>query len=172
MPLTGSTGRHPGEPEKRRAHYFRALANWEGEKTGWPGRTWSRQWNWTRGSGCETHSGGVYLRERNQDLARQQIDAALKMAPQDVRVLMLHGGLKMLQKDTRSCRTGLQQDHRDRSGLCTGLRAARPGSEFDGAVARRPWLPSTKHWNSIRMQTDALAWLSATMFGIRSTTRP
>jgi tetratricopeptide (TPR) repeat protein len=42
----------------------------------------------------------VYLRERNQDLAARQIEAALEMLPQDVRALMLHGGLKVLQRDT------------------------------------------------------------------------
>jgi Tfp pilus assembly protein PilF len=41
----------------------------------------------------------IYLRGRNQELARQQIEACLKMEPEDIRVLMLQGKLKILQKD-------------------------------------------------------------------------
>jgi len=40
-----------------------------------------------------------YLRDRNKDLARQQIEAALRSAPEDRRVLMLQGNLKILEGD-------------------------------------------------------------------------
>ncbi len=40
-----------------------------------------------------------YLRDRNKDLARQQIEAALRSAPEDRRVLMLQGNLKILEED-------------------------------------------------------------------------
>jgi len=43
----------------------------------------------------------AYLRERNKELARQQIEAAQKISPQDVRVLSLQGNLKMLEQDGR-----------------------------------------------------------------------
>lgn len=40
-----------------------------------------------------------YLRDRNKDLAGQQIEAALRSAPEDRRVLMLRGNLKILEED-------------------------------------------------------------------------
>jgi tetratricopeptide (TPR) repeat protein len=40
-----------------------------------------------------------YLRDRNKELARQQIEAALRSAPEDRRVLMLQGNLKILEED-------------------------------------------------------------------------
>jgi tetratricopeptide (TPR) repeat protein len=40
-----------------------------------------------------------YLRDRNKDLARQQIEASLRAAPEDRRVLMLQGNLKILDQD-------------------------------------------------------------------------
>ncbi len=42
-----------------------------------------------------------YLNERNADLARQQIDAAMKVAPRNTRVLMHQGSLKVLEKDLK-----------------------------------------------------------------------
>ncbi len=42
-----------------------------------------------------------YLNERNADLARQQIDAAMKIAPRNTRVLMHLGSLKVLEKDMK-----------------------------------------------------------------------
>ncbi|RJR50568.1 MAG: tetratricopeptide repeat protein [Desulfobacteraceae bacterium] len=42
-----------------------------------------------------------YLRERNKELARQQIEAAQKISPADVRVISLMGNLKMLAQDGR-----------------------------------------------------------------------
>jgi tetratricopeptide (TPR) repeat protein len=90
-------------PRNAAAHHFRALAN--------SGRGEDRLAKQDLVKAVDLDPGlldarlilaGVYLRERNQDLAAHQIDAALKMAPQDVRVLMLYGGLKMLQKDTRT----------------------------------------------------------------------
>lgn len=43
----------------------------------------------------------VYLNERNADLARQQIDAAMKIAPRNTRVLMHQGSLKVLERDLK-----------------------------------------------------------------------
>ena len=43
----------------------------------------------------------LYLNERNADLARQQIEAALKIAPRNTRVLMHQGSLKVLEKDLK-----------------------------------------------------------------------
>lgn len=40
-----------------------------------------------------------YLRDKNKDLARQQIDSALRIAPADSRVMMLHGNLKVIEQD-------------------------------------------------------------------------
>jgi tetratricopeptide (TPR) repeat protein len=42
-----------------------------------------------------------YLNERNADLARQQIDAAMKIAPRNTRVLMHQASLKVLEKDLK-----------------------------------------------------------------------
>lgn len=42
-----------------------------------------------------------YLSERNADLARQQIDAAVKIAPRNTRVLMHQASLKVLEKDLK-----------------------------------------------------------------------
>jgi len=42
-----------------------------------------------------------YLNERNADLARQQIDAAMKIAPRNTRVLMHLGSLKVLERDMK-----------------------------------------------------------------------
>jgi tetratricopeptide (TPR) repeat protein len=42
-----------------------------------------------------------YLRDRNADLARQQIDAAVKIAPRNTRVLMHQASLKVLEKDMK-----------------------------------------------------------------------
>ena len=43
----------------------------------------------------------LYLRERNQVLARQQIEAALNLAPRDIRARMLSGNLKILEQDAK-----------------------------------------------------------------------
>jgi len=43
----------------------------------------------------------LYLNERNADLARQQIDAAAKIAPRNTRVLMHQGSLKVLERDLK-----------------------------------------------------------------------
>ena len=40
-----------------------------------------------------------YLRDRNKELARQQIEAILRLDPEDRRVLMLQGNLKILEED-------------------------------------------------------------------------
>jgi len=42
-----------------------------------------------------------YLNERNADLARQQIDAAMKIAPRNTRVLMHQASLKVLERDIK-----------------------------------------------------------------------
>jgi tetratricopeptide (TPR) repeat protein len=42
-----------------------------------------------------------YLNERNADLARQQIEAAMKVAPRNTRVLMHQASLKVLEKDLK-----------------------------------------------------------------------
>jgi tetratricopeptide (TPR) repeat protein len=42
-----------------------------------------------------------YLNDRNVDLARQQIDAAVKIAPRSTRVLMHQASLKVLEKDMK-----------------------------------------------------------------------
>lgn len=42
-----------------------------------------------------------YLNDRNADLARQQIDAAIAIAPRNSRVLMRLGSLKVLEKDMK-----------------------------------------------------------------------
>ncbi|MBP1737710.1 MAG: hypothetical protein H6Q48_3 [Deltaproteobacteria bacterium] len=44
---------------------------------------------------------GFYLKDRRADLARQQIDAAAKMSPQDPLVLMHAGSLKVLEGDLK-----------------------------------------------------------------------
>jgi tetratricopeptide (TPR) repeat protein len=43
-----------------------------------------------------------YLRDRNKDLARQQIEFALKLAPTDMRVISLQGNLKVLENNLRA----------------------------------------------------------------------
>jgi tetratricopeptide (TPR) repeat protein len=43
----------------------------------------------------------LYLKERSADLARQQINAATKIAPRNTRVLMHQGSLKVLEKDLK-----------------------------------------------------------------------
>jgi tetratricopeptide (TPR) repeat protein len=43
----------------------------------------------------------VYLNERNADLARQQIEVAMKIAPRNTRVLMHQASLKVLEKDLK-----------------------------------------------------------------------
>jgi tetratricopeptide (TPR) repeat protein len=50
-----------------------------------------------------------YVRGRNQELARQQIEACLRIAPQDIRVLMLQGNLKALEKDAAGAEKALKQ---------------------------------------------------------------
>jgi tetratricopeptide (TPR) repeat protein len=50
-----------------------------------------------------------YLRGRNQDLARQQIEACSKMAPRDIRVLMLQGNLKILERDAAGAEEKFKQ---------------------------------------------------------------
>ena len=42
-----------------------------------------------------------YLNDRNADLARQQIDAAMTIAPRNTRVLMRLGSLKLLERDMK-----------------------------------------------------------------------
>ena len=42
-----------------------------------------------------------YLRQRNQDLAREQIESSLKLAPKNTRALMLQGNQKLLEGDIR-----------------------------------------------------------------------
>jgi tetratricopeptide (TPR) repeat protein len=44
---------------------------------------------------------GFYLKDRNADLARQQIDAAAKISPYNPRVLMNAGSLKVLEGDLK-----------------------------------------------------------------------
>ena len=44
---------------------------------------------------------GFYLKDRNADLARQQIDAAAKISPKNPHVLMHAGGLKVLEGDLK-----------------------------------------------------------------------
>jgi Tfp pilus assembly protein PilF len=50
-----------------------------------------------------------YVRGRNQELARQQIEACLKIAPRDIRVLMLQGNLKILERDAAGAEKALKQ---------------------------------------------------------------
>ena len=50
-----------------------------------------------------------YLRERNQDLARQQIEAALNLAPGDIRALMLQGNLKILGQDAKGAEAAFKK---------------------------------------------------------------
>jgi tetratricopeptide (TPR) repeat protein len=50
-----------------------------------------------------------YLRDRNKDLARQQIDLAQRIAPQDVRVLTLLGNLKVLEQDIKGAEEAFKQ---------------------------------------------------------------
>ncbi len=42
-----------------------------------------------------------YLNERNADLARQQVDAAVRIAPRNTRVLMHQASLKVLERDIK-----------------------------------------------------------------------
>jgi len=55
-----------------------------------------------------------YLRVRNPDLAREQIAALSEQAPDDVRVLMLQGSLKVLERDPKGAeaayRAALEKD--------------------------------------------------------------
>jgi tetratricopeptide (TPR) repeat protein len=47
----------------------------------------------------------LYLVERKKELARQQIERAQKLAPQDVRTLILQGNLKFLEHDADGAET-------------------------------------------------------------------
>ncbi len=51
----------------------------------------------------------TYLRERNRDLARQQIESAVKLAPRDLRVHILHGNLKLLQQDVKGAEESFEK---------------------------------------------------------------
>jgi tetratricopeptide (TPR) repeat protein len=50
-----------------------------------------------------------YLRSRNKDLAREQIEALSEQAPDNLRVLMLRGGLKVLEKDPKGAEDAYKQ---------------------------------------------------------------
>jgi tetratricopeptide (TPR) repeat protein len=50
-----------------------------------------------------------YLREKNKDLSREQIDEASKLAPLDVRVLMLQGNLEVLEQDVQGAEAAFKQ---------------------------------------------------------------
>jgi tetratricopeptide (TPR) repeat protein len=99
---------------------------------------------------------GVYLREGNQDQAGRQIDAALEMAPRDVRVLMLHGGRKALRGDTRAA----EQIYSEITQINPGYAPAyvQLGLAQNSMGKRQEALASfNKALELDPMQTDALA---------------
>jgi tetratricopeptide (TPR) repeat protein len=51
----------------------------------------------------------TYLRQREKDLARQQITSALQLAPSDPRVLTLQGNLKILEQDAKGAEAAFKQ---------------------------------------------------------------
>jgi tetratricopeptide (TPR) repeat protein len=53
--------------------------------------------------------GETYLRERNEDLAREQIEAALRQAPTNTKVLMLSGNLKILERDAKGAEAAFKK---------------------------------------------------------------
>jgi Tfp pilus assembly protein PilF len=99
-----------------------------------------------------------YVRGRNQELAREQIEACLKMAPRDIRVLMLQGNLKILERDAPGAEEALKQVIKInpeyapayvQMGLLYNLlkRKGDAVSSFKKALEKNP------------RQTDALAFL-------------
>jgi tetratricopeptide (TPR) repeat protein len=56
-----------------------------------------------------------YLREREKNLAREQIDAILKLSPDQVKALMLKGRLEVLEGNTKAAETVFQQVTRVKS---------------------------------------------------------
>jgi len=118
----------------------------------------------------QAHSCGAVLNERNADLARQQIDAALKIAPRNTRVLMHQGSLKVLRKTSKGPR-------RFTAGLSRPMQPMAPAYVQLGliynltTVSRRLSSPSTRPLHSIL--TRQMPWLSSwsLMFATRNTTR-
>jgi tetratricopeptide (TPR) repeat protein len=53
--------------------------------------------------------GELFLRDRNLDLARQQIEPALKQAPKNLKVLSLQGTLKILERDAKGAEAVFQE---------------------------------------------------------------
>jgi tetratricopeptide (TPR) repeat protein len=103
---------------------------------------------------------GVFLRERNQDLAAQQIDAALEIAPQDVRVLMLHGGLKLLQRDPRAAEQVYRKIIETNPGYAPAY--VQLGRTLDVMGKRQEAMASFKQaLERNPMQTDALGLIVA-----------
>ena len=50
-----------------------------------------------------------YLRQRYQDLAREQIESSLKLAPKNIRALMLQGNQKILERDTKGAEAAFKE---------------------------------------------------------------
>jgi tetratricopeptide (TPR) repeat protein len=50
-----------------------------------------------------------YLRQRSKNLAQQQIEVALRLAPKDIRVLMLEGDLEILRSNFKGAETAFKK---------------------------------------------------------------
>lgn len=100
----------------------------------------------------------LFLRDRNADLARQQIEPALKQAPRNQKALSLSGALKILERDAKGAESAFQQvvalypEHAEghvQMGLIYNLtgREKEAKKSFERALELNPF------------QTDALSLL-------------